>query len=61
MTFLKLIFAGIMFVVLLSVGSFIVMPIVSLIISIVFAIMPFVITVVVILFFVGIIVAMFDK
>lgn len=61
MNFLELIIAGIMFVVLLSAGSFIIMPIVSLIVSIVFALMPIVMIAVFVLLVVGVIGAIFTK
>lgn len=59
MGFFQLIFAGIVFVVMLSVGSFLIMPIISLIVSIVFAVMPIILFGIGVLLVIGLIGAMF--
>jgi hypothetical protein len=59
MGFFQLIFAGIVFVVMLSVGSFLIMPIISLIVSIVFAVMPIILFGIGVLIIIGLIGAMF--
>lgn len=59
MGFFQLIFAGIVFVVMLSVGSFLIMPIISLIVSIVFAVMPIILFGIGVLVVIGLIGAMF--
>lgn len=59
MGFFQLIFAGIVFVVMLSVGSFLIMPIISLIVSIVFAVMPIILFGIGVLIVIGLIGAMF--
>lgn len=59
MGFFQLIFAGIVFVAMLSVGSFLIMPIISLIVSIVFAVMPIILFGIGVLVVIGLIGAMF--